>query len=195
MVDILEAQREMRRAFLGGLAGQLVAGVIWAVSAAVSTWIGPTQGMATLFFGCMLLFPLTQLMLRAMGRPAKVSRSNSLDGLARQIAFTVPLNFLLVGAATLYRQNWFFPAAMIAVGTHYLPFIFLYGMREFGLLAALLVGGGIAIGLYLPDAFSLGGWVGAACLVAFAMIGRNVALREERVRGAEVGRNAGGQVA
>ena len=186
-MNIIEAQREMRSAFLGGFAGQLVASVIWAISAAASTWIGPTPGMATLFFGCMLLFPLTQLVLRAMGRPAKVSSSNLLNGLARQIAFTVPLNFLLVGAATLYRQNLFFPAAMVAVGTHYLPFMFLYGMREFGLLAALLIGSGAALGLYLPGAFSLGGWMGAACLLVFAFVGRSLALREERESGTNTG--------
>jgi hypothetical protein len=178
-MNIIDAQREMRSAFLGGFAGQLVAGTIWAASAAVSTWISPRPGMATLFFGCMLLFPLTQLLLRALGRPARVGGGNSLTGLARQIAFTVPLNFLLVGAATLYRQNWFYPAAMIAVGTHYLPFMFLYGMREFAVLAALLIGGGVALGLYIPGAFSLGGWAAAAALVAFALVGRSVALREE----------------
>ena len=145
-MNIVEAQREMRSAFLGGFGGQLVAGVIWAASAAVGTWIGPAPGMATLFFGCMLLFPLTQLLLRALGRPAQVGKDNSLNGLARQIAFTVPLNFLLVGAATLYKQNWFYPAAMIAVGTHYLPFMFLYGMREFGVLAALLIAGAHVLG-------------------------------------------------
>jgi hypothetical protein len=179
-MNIIAAQREMRQSFLGGFAGQLVAGAIWAISAAASIWIGPWQGMATLFFGCMLLFPLTQLLLRTLGRSARVSGDNSLAGLARQIAFTVPLNFLLVGAATLYRQNWFYPAAMIAVGTHYLPFMFLYGMREFGVLAALLIGGGVALGLYIPGAFSLGGWAAAAVLVVFAFVGRSVALREER---------------
>ncbi len=34
--DILESQREMRYAFLGGFAGQLVSGVIWLVSSAIS---------------------------------------------------------------------------------------------------------------------------------------------------------------
>ena len=179
-MTITEAQREMRLAFMGGFVGQLVAAVIWAISAGVSTWIGPTQGMATLFFGCMLLFPLDQLILRALGRPARVSAGNTLDGLGRQLAFTVPLNFLLVGAATLYRQNWFFPAAMIVVGTHYLPFMFLYGMREFGLLAALLVGGGVALGLFIPGAFAVGGWVGALILVAFALILRAVVMRDEQ---------------
>ena len=41
----------------------------------------------------------------------------------------------LVGAATLCRETLCFPAAMIVVGSHYLPFITLYGMKIFELLA------------------------------------------------------------
>lgn len=78
--------------------------------------------MVTLFFGSMAIFPLTQVSVRLMGRPGKVAHENRLWGLGAQSAFTVPLNFLLVGAATLYRESWFFPAAMIVVGSHYLPF-------------------------------------------------------------------------
>ncbi|MFN3981287.1 MAG: DUF7010 family protein, partial [Caldilinea sp.] len=97
-----------------------------------------------------------------------------------QVAFTVPLNFLLVGAATLYRENWFFPAAMIGVGAHYLPFITLYGMKMFGILAGLLVVIGAGLALYGPDIFSLGGWITAVLLVAFAFLGRHLVLLEER---------------
>ena len=35
---IQEAQREMRATFLGGFAGQGVSGLIWLLSAALSTW-------------------------------------------------------------------------------------------------------------------------------------------------------------
>lgn len=38
----------------------------------------------------------------------------------------------------------------MVVGTHYMPFIFLYGMRQYAVLAATLMGGGVAIGLLLP---------------------------------------------
>jgi hypothetical protein len=41
---------------------------------------------------------------------------------------------------------------------HYLPFIFSNGMWQIGILAAPLIGAGIAIALYLPSAFSAGGW-------------------------------------
>ena len=121
-------QQEMRSAFLGGFAGQLVSGLIWLTAAGLATWLSPVAGMATLFFGSMGIFPLTQLLVRLLGRPGKVSPSNDLWPLGAQTAFTVPINFLLVGAATLYNENWFFPAAMIVVGSHYLPFITLYGI-------------------------------------------------------------------
>ena len=176
---IKEAQKEVRSAFLGGFAGQLIAGIIWALSAMISTWGTPRLGMAVLFFVSMLLFPLTQLTLKLMGRPAKLSAGNTLNQLATQIAFTVPIGFVLVGAATLYRENWFYPASMVVVGAHYLPFIFLYGMPQFGILAGLLIAGGIGLGLYGPDVFSLGGWMSAIIFIIFAFIGRSVILGEE----------------
>ena len=176
---IKDAQKEMRGAFLGGFAGQLIAGVIWALSAALGN-LNPPYGMAFLFFASMLLFPLTQLVLRIMKHPTRLSAENSLGQLATLIAFTVPVNFLLVFAATLDRQNWFFPASMIAVGAHYLPFVFLYGMPEFGILAGVLILGGVGIGLYAPGFFSLGGWLAALAFVLFAFVGRRVALGETK---------------
>ena len=177
-MEIKECQREMRSAFLGGFAGQLVSGLIWLAAAVLSVWIGPRIGMASLFFGSMMIFPLTQATLRLLGYPAKVSPENGLWQLGSQTAFTVPINFLLVGAATLYRENWFFPAAMIVVGAHYLPFVTLYGMKMFGILAGLLVMGGAGLALYGPVIFSLGGWLTAILLIIFAFWGRKFVLQE-----------------
>jgi hypothetical protein len=181
MMNILDSQREMRSAFLGGFAGQLVSGLIWLVAAALGTCLSPAAGMAALFFGSMGIFPLTQGVARLMGRPGKVSPGNGLWPLGSQVAFTVPLNFLLVGAATLYREEWFFPAAMVVIGSHYLPFITLYGMKLFGVLAALLVAAGAGLALYGPPVFSLGGWLTGLVLIAFAFAGRHVVLKEERL--------------
>lgn len=179
-MNILDSQREMRSAFLGGFAGQLVSGLIWLIAAALGTWLSPVAGMATLFFGSMGIFPFTQLAVRLMGRPGKVSRENGLWPLGSQVAFTVPLNFLLVGAATLYREFWFFPAAMIVVGSHYLPFVTLYGMKLFGILAGLLVVVGAGLALYGPPIFSLGGWLTGVVLIGFAFAGRQFVLKEEK---------------
>jgi len=104
-----------------------------------------------------------------------------MNALGMQVAFVLPLSLPLVFAATAYRENWFYPAFMIALGAHYLPFIFMYGMWHFGVLAAALLGSGLVIGLYFPSTFSLGGWLTAGILLVFAFVGRSIALsrREE----------------
>lgn len=177
--SLADAQTEMRRAFLGGFAGQLVSGIIWLLSAAVSLVSKPQHGMLVLFFGCMGIFPLTQLTLRLMGRTARVCRENGLWALGSQVAFTVPINFLLVGAVILYRPVWFYPAAMIVVGTHYLPFITLYGMKSYGVLAGILVLGGLGLALYGPSVFSLGGWLAGVVMIVFAFVCRHMTVKEE----------------
>jgi hypothetical protein len=91
-----------------------------------------------------------------------------MNQLAMQVAFIVPLSLPLIGAVSLYNINWFYPAFMLVVGTHYMPFIFLYGMWEFGVLAAMLIFGSVAIGMFLPHSFSVGGWFTAVILLFFA---------------------------
>jgi hypothetical protein len=176
---IIDAQRDVRTVFLGGFAGQLVAGGLWLASAATATWCSPRAAMAVLFIGGMFIFPMTQLLLRLMGRAASLTKGHPMNGLAMQVAFALPLNLPLIFAATAYRQNWFYPAFMVEVGSHYLPFVFLYGMWQFGVLAALLVSPGVVIGLYAPAAFSLGGWLTGVVLLVFAFIGRSVAVSQK----------------
>lgn len=180
ITTLSDSQKEIRSAFLGGFAGQLISGLLWLIASAISVFAAPRYGMLFLFFGCMFIFPLTQLALRIMGRPAKVKKENGLWSLGTQNALTVPINFLLVGAAILYKEMWFFPAAMVIVGAHYLPFITLYGMKMFGILAALLIISGAGMALYGPPIFSLGGWFTGVVLIVFAFIGRAIALKEEK---------------
>jgi hypothetical protein len=169
-VLISEAQSEIRRAYLGGSVGQAVSALLWLASAALAGWAGPAGAMATLVVGGVAIFPLTRLGLLLVGAPRVVTAGNPLNGLALQVAFVLPLSLPLVGAATLYRADWFYPAFMVALGAHYLPFVFLYGMRAFAVLTAALVLGGLALGLYLPLGFAAGGWITAALLAAFAAV-------------------------
>lgn len=69
---------------------------------------------------------------------------------------------------------------MIVVGAHYLPFITLYGMKMFGVLAGLLVIGGLGLALYGPNVFSLGGWLTGLLFIIFAFIGRWLVIEEEK---------------
>ena len=174
-MQIRDAQREVRTVFLGGSAGQAVSSVLWLISAAAATWGSPRRGIVILALGGVCIFPVTQAVLRLMGGRAALSQDNPMGQLAMQIAFTVPLNLLVVAGAALYRLNWFYPACMIVVGSHYLPFVFLYGMWQFWILGGVLIAGGVVIGLYLPASFSLGGWVTGVILLLFAVEGRRAA--------------------
>lgn len=175
---VIDAQREIRQAYLGGFMGQLVSAVVWLVTAAVATWGSPRAAIIFVVIGGMLIFPLTRLGLAAIRHPVTISPGNPLNGLAMQVAFTLPLSLPVVGAAALYRLEWFFPAFMIVLGAHYLPFVFLYGMRMFAGLCALLVSAGLGLALYAPNAFSAGAWMTSGLLVGFAVAGWWTARRE-----------------
>jgi hypothetical protein len=177
-MNIADAQRDVRTTFIGGFPGQLVSSFVWFASAALATFASHRAAILVLVLGGVFIFPMTQLLLRLMSRPASLP-GHPMNGLAMQIAFIVPLMLPLIGAATLHRINWFYPAFMIVIGAHYLPFIFLYGLRLFGVLAALLIGAGLMLGLYGPSVFSLGAWITAGLLLIFAFIGRSAVASEQ----------------
>jgi len=164
-MKIEDAQHEVRQAYLGGSVGQFVSAAVWLVSATLATWRAQNSAMLALIVGGVLIFPITRLLLALLRRPA-VSRENPLTALAMQVAFTVPLAIPLVLAAAHGRPAWFYPGFMIVVGAHYLPFITLYGLRQFAVLAVMLVAGGWLLPMLAPEAFALGGWIGGAVLLA-----------------------------
>jgi hypothetical protein len=179
-MTISDAQREIRRRFVGGFYGQLVSGLLWLTSAGLAVWRGPRASITMLVVGGFFIFPVTELLIRAMGERTQVSSANALPSLGMQVAFVLPLSMPLLLPVGLYRLNWFYPAMMILLGAHYLPFVFLYGMRMFAVLAALLIGGGTLIAVYFSTSFSIGAWYTGAILLVFAELGRRIANDEDR---------------
>ena len=177
-MDIQAAQREVRSVYIGGFAGQLVSSMIWLLSAALGTWGTPKASILTVIVGGFFIFALTQMLLRLWGRRASVSRENLFHSLGMQVAFVLPFSMLLLVPVGFYSLNWFFPALMILLGAHYLPFATLYGMRMFLLLAGILIGMGVVIANWFSGTFSLGAWLGGLTLFAFAWIGRSIASGE-----------------
>jgi hypothetical protein len=167
-MDIRAAQQEVRTVYGYGAVGQVVSGLIWLISTGLSAWVSTNSGIIALILGGVFIFPLTQFGLKLMGRRASLGRENPFNGLAMQVAFIVPLSIPVIWAAAQGNANWFYPAFMIVVGAHYLPFMTLYGMWQFAILAAVLIGGGIGIRILLPGSFTAGGWLTAAALIIFA---------------------------
>ncbi|HEX4847876.1 MAG TPA: hypothetical protein VFV30_07005, partial [Novosphingobium sp.] len=103
---------------------------------------------AVLFFGGMLIFPVSSLIGKiALGRSAS-AKGNPLGLLA--LESTIAMIGCLIAAWLLLkdRPDWVFPVAAIAVGTHYLPFKTAYGDRTYWLLGAAITAIGCA-GIFL----------------------------------------------
>ena len=181
-MDVQEAQREVRTVFVGGFWGQLVSSALWLTSAALGVWVSPRAAIIAVVLGGFFILPVTQLLLRLTGGRTSVSSENPLWHLGWQVAFTVPLGMLLLVPVANFRLNWFYPALMIIVGAHYLPFAFMYGMRMFIPLCAILVGGGVVIAMHFAGSFTLGAWVAGATLFIFAWLGRATVRSETRAK-------------
>src|SRR5262249_6075467 len=171
----------VRFRFSGGFYGQAVSGLIWLVSAGFASWGSPRTAILVLVVGGFFIFPITELLIRTVGTRAKLDSRNLLPQLGMQVAFVLPLSIPLLVPVGHYDLNLFYPALMILLGAHYLPFVFLYGMRMFAVLAAALLGGGVIIAMYLASSFSIGAWYTGAILLIFAAVG-NVLVRNERQR-------------
>jgi hypothetical protein len=152
------------------------------VSAALGTWVTPKASILAVVIGGFFIFPLTQMLLRLSGRRASVSKENQFHYLGMQVAFVLPFSMLLLIPVGLYYLNWFFPALMVLLGAHYLPFSTLYGMRTFLFLAGILMAAGVLIAHYFSGTFSLGAWVAGLSLFVFAWIGRSIATAEARTQ-------------
>ncbi|HEX6850602.1 MAG TPA: hypothetical protein VF139_04285 [Candidatus Polarisedimenticolaceae bacterium] len=169
-MHLADAQREMRARYAGGFYAQLVSGVLWLLAAALATWGTPRTAIATIVVGGFFIFPLTEALVRLTGGRTRISPENGLRGLGMQVAFVLPLSMPLLLPVGLHRLHWFFPALTILLGAHYLPFVTLYGMRAFAVLAAALVAGGVAIALYASSSFGIAAWFTGAVLLVFSAI-------------------------
>jgi hypothetical protein len=140
-------------------------------SAAVATYGTPRAAIVLLVVGGVFIFPVMTLVLRILGGPWKLSRQNELNRLGMQVAFVLPLCLPLVGAAAMYRLSWFYPAFMILLGAHYLPFIFLYGMPMLGVLGGALIGAGLMLAHAPSVSFAAPAWMTGVILLVFAVVG------------------------
>lgn len=168
-LTIRDAQRDVRTVFRNGSVGQVVSGLIWLAAALAASAGSVRWAVLLVVVGGAFIFPLTQVGLRLLGGPHGLRRDHPVNALAMQVAFTVPLVLPVAGAAALYRIEWFFPAVMVIIGAHYLPFVFLYGMPSFAILGGGLIGAGVLIALRAGDSFALAAWVTAFALLAFGL--------------------------
>ena len=133
-----EAQEDMRNAYGNGAIGALVSGTIWVIASATIHYSSPMHGVWSLFFGGMLIQPLSMAELKILGFRGAHDKSNPLAKLAMEGTFfmllCIPLAFLLFNQ----EVRFFFLAMMLIIGGRYLTFNTIYGLKTYWLFGGTL---------------------------------------------------------
>ena len=138
MLSIADAQRDMREAYYGGATGAVSSATAWLIAAIVATRVDATAGMWTLIFGGMLIFPVSVLLDRLLGRSGDHSKDNPLAPLAWEGTIWMLLTIPLAIGASYYKEEWFFPAMLLIIAGRYLTFATLFGMKIYWAFGATL---------------------------------------------------------
>lgn len=137
-MHIAEAQADVRRSFMDGGPGQVVSGLVWLAAAIAASTGGTRVGFAMLFFGGMLIFPLTIVATRAVFHRPRTQDANGLIPIALESTAAMIAGlfaaYLFVGRS----PDLVFPLSALVVGTHYFAFRTLYGDASFLVLGAVI---------------------------------------------------------
>lgn len=137
-MDIREAQQDLRRAYVGGGPGVIVSALVWLAAGVVERTQGVQTAFIVLFLGGMVIFPGATLLVRGLFRRAKAAAVNPLGATVMECTVAMIGGLVIAWLFLPFRPGWVFPAAAIAVGTHYAVFKTVYGDPVFWLLAGLI---------------------------------------------------------
>ena len=165
-----EQQVEMRHAHFDGAPGIVVSGLVWLTAALVCQLLGMQRAVWTLLIGGALIYPISAILTKALGRPAKTSKANALNQLGMASTIWLILCCAMAYGLFLFKPVLFFPAMMVTIGSRYLVFASMFGRAIFWVMGmSLIVAGNVALFAALPPAVAaaIGGLIEVlfACLV------------------------------
>lgn len=152
MTDTVAGQEELRESYVHGGPGAVVSGLLWLAAAVVASRSGIASGFTVLFFGGMLIFPVSAVIVRAVFRRAPPPKHNTGGRTVIETIFPMLGGLLAAWLLIPHRPEFVFPLSAIAVGAHYFGFRTAYGDATYWLLAALMCLVGVAaIFMRIPD--------------------------------------------
>ncbi|WP_296001603.1 hypothetical protein [Rugamonas sp.] len=162
-----DQQKEMRHAYFDGAPGILVSGLVWIAAALVCHLLGMRLSVWTLLIGGALIYPISVIVTKAIGRPARTGKANALNQLVMASTIWLILGCAMAYGLFLLAPALFFPAMMATIGSRYLIFASAYGRPVFWTMGvSLIAGGSCAFFLAFPPAVAAG--LGGLIEVVFA---------------------------
>ena len=162
------AQEDMRLSYFGGAPGLVASAMVWLVSGLFALNSSPYNAVWALFIGGMFIFPLSIVISKAFGRSGKHLKGNPLGKLALEGTFVLIICAPLAYVVASYRIEWFFPAMLFVIGSRYLTFSTLYGLRIYWLCGATVIAVGCLLVLFQAP-FAVGAFAGAAVELLFSI--------------------------
>ena len=167
-MDFVEAQHDIRRAYLNGSTGVMASGVVWCLAGIVGVYYSPMSSMSTLFIGGMLIFPLSILFAKLLGSTGKHSQSNPLNKLALENLGILFGGLFIAFVVSQYNNALFYPVMLIIIGARYLTFQTLYGLKIYWALGVSLMVSGFCVAAFsLP--FASGAFAGGIIELVFSI--------------------------
>ncbi|MFZ1789365.1 MAG: hypothetical protein WAT92_13690 [Saprospiraceae bacterium] len=161
MENIRLAQKNMNDAYSGGFAGVIVSGFIWLLAGLCAIYFTEEKAIWFLFFGGMLIHPLSILFNKLLGTSGKHDDTNPLGKLAMEGTVFMIVCIAMALVLSFQKTEWFFQAMMLIIGSRYLTFQTLYGNKVYWVVGILLVMAGFSsFFLQLPATISI--FIGAS---------------------------------
>ena len=170
---ISDAQRDIRRAYVGGGPGVIVSSAVWFAAACAQQWRGTSFAFTVLFFGGMLIFPVSMLISRLVFRREKEAKGNTLATTTLECTVAMIGGLFAAWLFLPFKPSFVLTLAAIAVGTHYAVFKTVYGLRLFWALGAVVT----MIGLFDILVRPIPGGVALAVAIAELAFGIVLTLR------------------
>ncbi len=168
-MNFKESQKDMNSSYYGGATGVLASGLVWGVAGLVGVMVSNIASMYALFIGGMFIFPLSLLFSKLLKRSGAHSPRNALRYLAIEGLGILFAGLLIAFVVAQFNIMLFFPIMLLVIGTRYLTFQTLYGLKTYWLLGGVLIVGG-ALCFILNLSFIAGAFIGSAVEIAFALV-------------------------
>lgn len=168
-LTVAAAQQDMRTAYLGGAPGLFVSGTVWIIAGLVCLWKSPQVAVWALYAGGVLIHPISTLLTRLLGRPARHAAGNPLGILALASTVWMILMLALTYGISLWRIELFFPAMLFVIGGRYLTFATMFGTKLFWVCGAVLALAGYQLARLHAEP-ALAAFAGGAIEIVFGIV-------------------------
>ena len=168
-MDFIASQNDMNTSYYGGATGVLASGLVWGMAGLVGITVSNIASMVTLFIGGMLIFPFSILLSKMLKRSGKHASSNSLRHLAIESLGILFVGLFLAFVIAQTQMTFFYPIMLLAIGTRYLTFQTIYGLKTYWLLGGTLILAGTT-SLFFNLQFIAGAVIGSGIEIAFSFL-------------------------